>query len=52
MEVDNSDPSEASTSNAAMDGDRSEENSGVEFPGTSLEPFVGTSLTISDQEFH
>ena len=31
---------------------QSEENSGVEFPGTSLEPFIGTSLNISDHEFH
>lgn len=29
-----------------------QENSGVEFPGESLEPFVGTSLTIDDCDTH
>ena len=31
---------------------KSEENSGVEFPGSSMEPFVGSSLTIDDHEFN
>ena len=30
---------------------KSEENSGVEFPGTSLEPYVGSSLTMEDHDF-
>ena len=29
-----------------------EENSGVEFPGESLEPYVGSSLTFDDVEFN
>ena len=28
-----------------------EENSGVDFPGDSLEPFVGSSLTFDDHQF-
>ena len=31
--------------------DSIEENSGVEFPGESLEPYIGSSLTIEDVEF-
>ena len=30
---------------------KSEENSGVEFPGSSLEPYVGSSLTMEDHDF-
>ena len=28
-----------------------EENSGIEFPGESIEPYVGTSLNFEDKEF-
>ena len=28
-----------------------EENSGVEFPGMSVEPYIGSSLAISDHDF-
>ena len=28
-----------------------EENSGIEFPGESIEPYVGTSLNFDDKEF-
>lgn len=28
-----------------------EENSGVDFPGESIEPYVGTSLNFEDKEF-
>ena len=31
---------------------KSEENSGVAFPGNSMEPYVGSSLTIDDHDFH
>jgi hypothetical protein len=29
-----------------------EENSGVEFPGESIEPYVGTSLNFGDKDFN
>lgn len=29
-----------------------EENSGVEFPGSSMEQYVGSSLVIADHDFH
>ena len=28
-----------------------EENSGVEFPGESLEPYVGTALNFGDKDY-
>ena len=31
---------------------KSEENSGIEFPGSSLEPYVGSSLTMEDHDFN
>ena len=34
-----------------MDTGDSNENSGVEFPGESIEPYVGTALSFSDKEF-
>ena len=30
---------------------KNEENSGVEFPGQSLEPYVGSSITLTDHDF-
>ena len=33
-------------------GNKIEENSGVVFPGMSVEPYVGSSLTIADHDFH
>ena len=35
-----------------LGGNKIEENSGVEFPGMSVEPYVGSSLTINDHDFH
>ena len=29
-----------------------EANSGVEFPGESIEPYVGTSLNFGDKDFN
>jgi hypothetical protein len=34
------------------DDSQTETNSGVECPGMSLEPCVGTSLTLEEKEFH
>ena len=34
-----------------LEGSKIEENSGVDFPGDSLEPYVGSSLTFDDHEF-
>jgi hypothetical protein len=34
------------------DDSKTENNSGVECPGISLEPCVGTSLTLEEKEFH
>ena len=31
---------------------KNENNSGVEFPGNTMEPYVGSSLTIDDHDFH
>ena len=31
---------------------KNENNSGVEFPGNTMEPYMGSSLTIDDHDFH
>lgn len=55
MELDNSEGSNvndgATKNSPATEENKLEENSGVEFPGSSLEPFIGTSLTIQDYDF-
>lgn len=37
---------------SAANEDNIEENSGVEFPGNSMEQYVGSALVISDHDFH
>lgn len=47
MEVDG----EANGSSSQHTDNKLEENSGVEFPGMSVEPYIGSSLAISDHDF-
>lgn len=47
MEVDNGNSVTASEE----DQNKTEENSGVAFPGYSVEPYVGSALTINDHDF-
>lgn len=47
MEVDNGNSVTASED----DPNKSEENSGIAFPGYSVEPYVGSALTINDHDF-
>lgn len=37
--------------NFVVEESKEEENSGVECPGESLEPYVGSAMTFEDHEF-
>ena len=38
--------------NELSEDQKNEENSGVKFPGDSMEPYVGSTLTMEDHDFH
>lgn len=46
MEVDN-----GNSVTASEEENKEEQNSGITFPGYSVEPYVGSALTINDHDF-